>query len=268
MSILTEPFFLRALAAGTGIAVLAGPIGCFIVWRRMAYFGETLAHGSLLGIGLGLMFGIDTTLGVIASTIAIALALFLMRRERSLATDTLLGILSHTALAAGLIVASLLTWVRFDLMALLFGDILTVGLRDIILVWAGGAAALGVLAWLWRDLLALTVHEELARAEGVNRRRTEFIFVILIAFVIAAAMKIVGILLITALLIIPAAAARQLARTPESMALMASGLGIIAVVAGLALSGIADTPSGPSVVIMAAALYLLTLGVKRVTEAS
>ncbi len=264
MNILTEPFFLRALAAGTGLAILAGPIGCFIVWRRMAYFGETLAHASLLGVGLGLMLGINPTLGVIVSTVTLAIALLLLRSQRQLATDTLLGILSHTALALGLIVASLLTWVRFDLLSLLFGDILTVTMGDVILVWAGGAAVLLVIVFLWRDLLALTVHEELARAEGVDQRRSEVLFVILIAFVIAAAMKIVGILLITALLIIPAAAARQLARTPEAMAVWAAATGIVAVAAGLVLSGLADTPSGPSIVIVAGTLYLLTLAVKRV----
>lgn len=265
MMLLTEPFFLRAVVAGSGLALLAGPIGCFIVWRRMAYFGETLAHAALLGVGLGLLLGIDPVLGVIASTVTLAVALLFLRSQRQLATDTLLGILSHSALAAGLIVASLLTWVRFDLLALLFGDILTVSMRDILLVWAGGAMVLLIVVWLWRDLLALTVHEELARAEGVDRRRSETLFVILIAFVIAAAMKIVGILLITALLIIPAAAARQLSRTPESMALWASLIGVAAVLAGLALSAIADTPSGPSIVAAAAVLYLLTLAVKRVT---
>jgi zinc transport system permease protein len=231
----------------------------------MAYFGETLAHGSLLGVGLGLLLGAEPTLGVIFATMGLAFALLLLRRQRELATDTLLGILSHTALALGLIVASLLTWVRFDLLSLLFGDILTVSQRDIVLVWAGGAAALAAVAWLWRDLLALTVHEELARAEGIDHRRTELLFVLLIAFVIAAAMKIVGILLITALLIIPAAAARRLARTPEAMAAWASLIGVVAVVAGLALSGLVDTPSGASIVVMAGLLYVLTLGLKRVT---
>jgi zinc transport system permease protein len=265
MSVFTEPFFLRALVAGAGLAVIAGPIGCFIVWRRMAYFGETLAHSALLGVGLGLLTGIDLTLGVIAATLALAAALYLMRSQRQLATDTLLGILSHTALAAGLIVASLLTWVRFDLLSLLFGDILTVSTEDVLIVWAGGAAALALVVYLWRDLLALTVHEELAKAEGLDRKRSELLFVLLIAFVIAAAMKLVGILLITALLIIPAAAARRLARTPEMMAIYASLIGIIAVAAGLSLSGMADTPSGPSIVVAAALLYLLTLGVKRVS---
>jgi zinc transport system permease protein len=263
MSILGEPFFLRALIAGLGIALVAGPVGCFIVWRRMAYFGETLAHASLLGVGLGLLFGVDLTLGVIATTVAIAVALLALRSQRELATDTLLGILSHGALAAGIVVASLLTWVRFDLMSLLFGDVLTVSTGDILWVWLGGTAVMGGIVYLWRDLLALTVHEELASAEGVKAAHVEVGFVLLIAILIAVAMKIVGILLITALLIIPAAAARRMARSPEAMALIASVLGMIAVVAGLLLSAGLDSPSGPSIVLMAAALFALTLAIPR-----
>ena len=256
MTILSEPFFIRALIAGLGVAAIAGPIGCFIVWRRMAYFGETLAHASLLGVGLGLLFGIDLTLGVIATTLAVAVALLALRSQRELATDTLLGILSHGALAAGSVVASLLTWVRFDLMSLLFGDILTVSTGDILWVWLGGVVVMSGIAFLWRDLLALTVHEELATAEGVNAQKVEIGFVLLIAILIAVAMKIVGILLITALLIIPAAAARRVVRSPEGMAVWASLIGMIAVVLGLILSAQLDSPSGPSIVLMAAALFV------------
>ncbi len=257
----SEPFFLRALLAGIGIAVVAGPIGCFVVWRRMAYFGESLAHSGLLGVAIGLFFGIDTTLGVIATCLIMALLLLVLQRQRVLASDTLLGILSHGSLALGLIVASVMTWVRFDLSALLFGDILTVSEADIAWVWLGGAVALGIVAWLWRHLLAVTVHEELAMAEGVPARRVEIGFMLLIAFTIAIAMKIVGILLMTALLIIPAAAARKLAATPEGMAGIAAGLGVIAVVAGLMLSAGIDSPSGPSIVIMACVLFVITLAV-------
>ena len=257
----SEPFFLRALLAGIGIAVVAGPIGCFVVWRRMAYFGESLAHSGLLGVAIGLFFGVDTTLGVIATCLIMALLLLVLQRQRALASDTLLGILSHGSLALGLIVASVMTWVRFDLTALLFGDILTVSEADIAWVWLGGAVALGIVAWLWRHLLAVTVHEELAIAEGVPARKVEIGFMLLIAFTIAIAMKIVGILLMTALLIIPAAAARKLAATPEGMAGIAAGLGAIAVVGGLMLSAQIDSPSGPSIVIMACVLFVITLAV-------
>ncbi|QPC43167.1 zinc ABC transporter permease subunit ZnuB [Kaustia mangrovi] len=255
----TEPFFLRAMAAGLGLALIAGPLGCFIVWRRMAYFGDTLAHSSLLGVALGLLAGIDLTLGVIACAVVLALSLVALQSRRMLASDTLLGILSHSALAFGLIAASLLTTVRFDLMSYLFGDILAVTREDIAWIYGGGALALALLATLWRPLLALTVHDELARAEGVPDAPVRLGFMLLIAFVIAIAMKIVGILLITAMLIIPAAAARRFARTPEAMAAIAAVIGMIAVLGGLAMSADFDTPSGPSIVAAAAVLCLIAL---------
>lgn len=247
--ILIQEFFLRAILAGLAVAVLAGPLGCFIVWRRMAYFGDTMAHSGLLGVALGFLFGIDLTIGVIATTVTLALTLAGLQGRGTLANDTLLGILSHTALATGLVVASFLTWVRFDLMAYLFGDILAVSWTDIGWIAGGVIAAFVLLAVMWRPLLAMTVHEDLAAAEGVPVARLRVGFMLLIAFAIAAAMKIVGILLITSLLIIPAAAARAFASTPERMAVVAAGIGSVAVLAGLVASAGFDTPSGPSIVV-------------------
>lgn len=259
LDILAEPFFRRALMAGLGIALVAGPVGCFIVWRRMAYFGETLAHSGLFGVGLGLLLGISLTLGAATTAVAVALLLVILRRQRVLATDTLLGILSHTSLAVGLITVSLVTGAAGDHLDLLFGDILTVTTRDVLVVWGGGAVVLFVLAFLWRDLIALSVHEELAEAEGVNVRRVELGFILLIALMTAISMKIVGLLLITALLVIPAAAARRLAATPERMAVMAAAIAVLAVVMGLAASAYANVISGPAIVMSAGLLFVLTL---------
>jgi zinc transport system permease protein len=259
LDILQAPFFLRAVLAGLGIALVAGPVGCFIVWRRMAYFGETLAHSGLFGVGLGLLLGFSLTLGAVATAIAVALLLILLKRQRALATDTLLGILSHTSLALGLITIGLVTGAAGDHMDLLFGDILTVTTRDVWVVWAGGAAVLAVLAVLWRDLIAMSVHEELAQAEGVNVQRVELGFILLIALMTAISMKIVGLLLITALLIIPAAAARRLSRKPESMAVMAAAIAGLAVIFGLAASATLNATSGPAIVLSAGLLFVLTL---------
>jgi zinc transport system permease protein len=258
--ILAEPFFRRALLAGLGLALVAGPVGCFIVWRRMAYFGETLAHSGLFGVGLGLMLGFSLTLGAVAAAIAVALLLLALRSQRQLAGDTLLGILSHGSLALGVITVGLATGAASDHMDLLFGDILTVGTRDVAVVWAGAAAVLAVLAYLWRDLIAISVHEELARAEGVRVQRVELGFIVLMT---AIAMKIVGLLLITALLVIPAAAARRLAATPECMAAIAAAIAAVAVAGGLGLSAFANTMAGPSVVLAAGALFVLTLAMPR-----
>ncbi|MBX3576304.1 MAG: metal ABC transporter permease [Rhizobiaceae bacterium] len=254
-----DDFFTRALVAGIGIALMAGPLGCLIVWRRMAYFGDTMAHSALLGVALAFLLEIDLTLGVFAVAALVAIVLVLLQRRDALSTDSLLGILSHSTLALGLVAIAFMTWVRVDLMGLLFGDILAVSKADLVLVYAGGAAVLAVIAWLWRPLLAATVSPELAEAEGLRPERSRIAFMLLMAAVVAIAMKIVGVLLITALLIVPAATARRFAATPEIMAVLASAIGGASVVAGLLGSFRFDTPSGPSIVVAALAIFLIAL---------
>ena len=254
-----DEFLIRALLAAIGVAVVAGPLGSFVVWRRMAYFGDTLSHSALLGVTLGFLLGADPTVGIIAVCAVVALLLVLGERQRVLASDTLLGILSHSALSLGLVSLAFLETLRVDLIGYLFGDVLAVTWGDVSVVYIGGAVVLGVLAWLWRPLLAITVHEDLARVEGVPVRRVQIAFMLIIAVTIAIAMKVVGILLITSLLIIPAAAARALSRTPEQMAVLASIAGVLAVFGGLAGSFHWDLPSGPSIVTSAAVLFGLSL---------
>jgi zinc transport system permease protein len=260
-----DDFLVRALIAGLGVAVVAGPLGCFIVWRRMAYFGDSMAHSALLGVALGLLTGLDVTLGIIATGVVLAVLLVLLQRQRRLSTDTLLGILSHAALSLGLVAISLMEWLRVDLLGYLFGDILTVTSEDILWIYGGGVAALAYLAVIWRSLIAVTVHEELAEAEGVPVLPARLAFMLLIALIIAVSIKVVGVLLITSLLIIPAATARRFARSPEAMAALASLVGALAVVGGLAASLKWDTPSGPSIVVAATALFAssLALGLVR-----
>ena len=258
-----DDFLVRALIAGVGVAAVAGPLGCFVVWRRMAYFGDSLAHSALLGVALGFLVGIEPTVAVIALCLALALFIVALQGQRRLATDTLLGIMSHGALSLGLVAVSLLETVRVDLMAYLFGDILAVTAIDIAWIWGGGAVSLLALAFLWRPLLAITVHEELARVEGINAGAVRLGFMLLVALVIATAMKIVGVLLITSLLILPAAAARRLAPSPEAMALGAVLVGAAAVAGGLMASLRWDTPAGPSIVLVAAAFFAISAALPR-----
>lgn len=254
-----DDFFIRALLAGVGVAVVAGPLGCFIVWRRMAYFGDTMAHSALLGVALAILLDINIAFGVFAIASAAALSLVLLQRRVTLSADALLGILAHSTLAIGLVLVAFMVGLRIDLMGYLFGDILAVSALDIAVIYGGGAAILAGLALVWRPLLAATVNAELAAAEGVRPERARLVFMILMAAVIAIAMKIVGILLITSLLIIPAATARRFAAAPERMALIAAAFGAAAVVAGLFGSLEFDTPSGPSIVVAALILFLLSL---------
>ena len=262
--VMLDDFFTRALVAGIGVAVVAGPLGCFIVWRRLAYFGDTLSHAALLGVALALLFDSEITITVFAVSLAIALALLVLQRRATLSADSLLGLLAHSALALGLVVLAFMTWVRIDLMGFLFGDILAASVPDIAVIYFGGAVILAVLVWIWRPLFAATVNRELAEAEGVAADRTDIIFMVLMAGVIAVAMKIVGVLLITAMLIIPAAAARRFSTGPEQMALIAAAIGAGSVVLGLFGSLKWDTPSGPSIVV--AALLFFIVGLLPVTR--
>lgn len=254
-----DDFFVRALVAGVGAAAVAGPLGCFVVWRRMSYFGDTLSHAALLGVALALLLDVNTTLSVAAVSIVLALLLLALRQGDTLPSDALLGLLSHSALAIGLVCLAFMTWVRVDLMGLLFGDILSVTRLDIGMIYGGGAVVLAGLIFIWRSLFAATVSPDLAGAEGLRPDRAELVFMLLTAMVIAMALKIIGALLITALLILPAAAARRWAATPEQMAVIAGLTGALAVVAGLHGSLHYDTPSGPSIVVAAMLLFVLSL---------
>ncbi len=250
-----DDFLVRAVLAGIGLALVAGPAGCFVVWRRLAYFGETIAHSTLLGVALAILLRIDLTLGVFAAACAVALAMYTLERRDTLPTDTVLGLLSHGALALGLVVLAFLPNLRFDLLSLLLGDILTVSRTDLWRIWIGGGAALAVLCWIWRPLLAATISPDLAAAEGLRPDRARFCFAVLMAGIVAVGIEIVGVLLIVALLLVPAAAARRFASTPERMAALAAAFGIASVAGGLTASAEFDTPAGPSIVVAALVLF-------------
>ena len=252
-----DDFILRALVAGIGVAVVVGALGCFVVWRRMAYFGDSLAHSSLLGIALGLLYGFSINIGIIIVCSVFAILLVWLQYKHVLATDTLLGILAHASLSLGMVALSFLDYIQFDLHSYLFGDILTVSNQDLVWIYAGGALVLGLLIFNWSSLTLMTIHEDLAKAEGVKTFRTQLLLMFLMTIVVAFSVRIVGILLITSLLIIPAATARQLSRTPEAMAIIASMLGVLAVLLGMYGSMQFDTPSGPSIVTAASFLFLL-----------
>lgn len=245
--------------AGFLLALAAGPLGSFVVWRRMSYFGDTLAHASLLGVAFGLLLNISPFYAVIAITLLLSLLLVWLERRPHLAIDTLLGILAHSALSLGLVVVSLMSNVRVDLMAYLFGDLLSVTPNDLYTIGAGVAIVLAVLAFYWRSLLSMTISPELAQVDGVNIQRTKMVLMLVTALTIGVAMKFVGALIITSLLIIPAATARRFARSPEQMAGIAILVGILAVTAGLTFSAWYDTPAGPSVVLGASLMFMLSM---------
>jgi len=252
-----DNFIINALLAGLGLALVAGPLGCVVIWRRMAYFGDTLAHSALLGVALAVSVDVVPVSGVAVTGVGIAALLFWLEKNREFSTDTLLGILSHSALALGLIVLSIAQTrgAGIDLMAYLFGDILAVSRTELIWIYISAMLILSLFAYLWRPLLSISVHEELARTDGISVSRTRFIFMLLLALTIAVAIKVVGILLITALLIIPAASARLFSSMPMQMVLLSVVFAMAAVIFGLLASLNWDVPTGPAIVVAAALVF-------------
>ncbi len=255
-----DEFILVALLAGVAVALVAAPLGCVVVWRRMAYFGDTLSHAALLGVSMAVATDSLPVYGVLTVGALLAAVLYWLESHRDLSTDTLLGILSHTALAAGLVVVSVLQSQgrTLNLMGYLFGDLLAVSGEELPFMFAGSGLILGVFVWLWPALVSFSVNEELARIDGVRVDRDKFIFMLLLALVIAVAIKVVGVLLITAMLIIPAASARLFSHSPVQMVLLATLFAILAVVGGLAASLQWDIPAGPAVVLVAAGGFFLS----------
>lgn len=251
-----DSFLLRAACAGVGVAVAAGPLGCFVVWRRMAYFGDATAHAALLGVALSLATDLPTVAGVSVAALAMA-AVVSLAAGRTHAMDTMLGVASHGALAVGLVTVAAIGGVRVDLMGYLFGDILSVTRADLVVIWVGAAGVAGLVAWRWDRLLLATLNEDLAASAGINATRERLVMTLALALLVAVALKVVGALLITAMLIIPAATARISARTPETMAVAAVGLGVLSVLGGLWVSLRLDAPTGPAIVVVAIGLLLL-----------
>ena len=259
-----DDFFIRALLAGIGVALVTGPLGCFVVWRRLSYFGDTLSHSALLGVTLAYSLEFNIAFSVFIISALIALILINLQKRTNLPGDALLGLLAHSSLAVGLVVIGFLSFIRFDIMGLLFGDILAVNVNDIITIWIGGAIILLVLKLIWKSLFASTVNYELAEAEGLDPDKAKAIFTILMAAIIAISIKMVGLLLITGMLIIPAAMARNISNSPKQMILFSVIGGLLSVIIGLFTSLEFNTASGPSII--AASLFLFILSLLKIKQ--
>ena len=254
-----DDFFIRALIAGIGIAIVTGPLGCFIIWRRLSFFGDTLSHSALLGVTIAFFFDLNIAFVVFLVSSALALILIKLQKTTKLPGDALLGLLAHSSLAVGLVVIGFLASIRFDIMGLLFGDILAVNEIDLLIIWIGGALILLILKIIWKPLFASTVNHELAEAEGMNPDKVNAIFTVLLAAIIAISIKIVGLLLITGMLIMPAAMARNISNNPLQMVKLSIVGGLLSVIIGLFSSLQINTPSGPSIITAALLLFCLTL---------
>ena len=254
-----DAFFIRALFAGIGLAFVTGPLGCFVVWRRLSYFGDTLAHSALLGVTIAFSLEFNIALSVFITSSVVALFLIQLQKKTNLPGDALLGLLAHSSLGVGLVAIGFLSFIRFDVMGLLFGDILAVNVNDLLVIWIGGALILIILKLIWKPLFASTVNYELAEAEGLNPERAKAIFTLLMAAIIAISIKMIGLLLITGMLIIPAAMARNVSNSPKGMIIFSVIGGLLSVFLGLFSSLNFNTPSGPSIIVAALILFIISL---------
>lgn len=254
---ITDPFIIRGILAGIAVALISGLVGCFVVWRRMSYYGESIAHSSLLGVGLGILMGVGINLGIVFTCLLFGILFLFLQQSKVLSSDTLLGVLAHVALAIGIIVISL-NKIKIDIHAFLFGDILTVSSNDLWGMYLGVVIAIILICYNWSSLLLVTIDEDLAKAEGIKPLYINLLFTSILTIVVAVSVQIIGLLLITAMLIIPAAASRRLVNSPELMALVATIIGIISVVLGIFLSVELDTPSGPAIVVVSSVLFFLS----------
>ena len=223
----------------------------------MSYYGESIAHSSLLGVGLGILLGTGINFGIIIICLLFGILFLWLQQSKILSTDTLLGVLAHLALSIGIIVISL-NRIKIDIEAFLFGDILTVSSSDLWIMYLGVGITILLILINWSSLLLVTIDEDLARAEGINPIYINLLLTIVLTIVVAVSLQIIGLLLITAMLIIPAATSRRLANSPGQMALIATLVGVISVISGIFLSVELDAPSGPSIVVMSAILFFLS----------
>lgn len=255
---------LPPLLAGICLTSITGPLGTFVVWRRMSYFGDTLSHAALLGISFGFLLNINLFYAVIFITILLALGLIWLEAQKQLPIDTLLGILAHSALSLGLVVISLMKNIRIDLMGYLFGDLLSVTYSDLYQITICVILIGALFFWKWNNILFITVSEELAFSHGINVQFTKLFLVLLLALTIGLSMKFVGALIITSLLIIPAATAKYYSKTPEAMVLIAIIIGMLSIISGLIFSFFYDTPTGPSIVLSNTCLFFISLFISKV----
>ena len=254
-----DEFIIRALLGGIGTAIVCGPLGCLIIWQKMSYFGAALSHAALLGVAIGLLYEINIQLCIMTVCIVFSCAMLTLERNREITTDTVLGILAHAFLAVGILIFSFYPKLRLDLFSYLFGDILAIGWTDIAWIYCGGLGVCVILKLIWNPLLSLVIQREIARVEGIRELRIRLMFLFILSVVISVSMQIVGVLLVLSLLIIPAAAARRFSQSPEKMAVLATIIGIFSITTGITMSMIWDTPAGPTVVVSATGLYLLSL---------
>lgn len=263
LTALSHDFLLRALVAAVLVGFVTANLGVFVVLRKMAFFSDAIAHASLTGIALGLLIGINPLLGAIAFSVLIAVGIGLLQKHSTIPIDTVIGVFFSASIALGVLILTLLPGYRADLFGYLFGDILAVSPNDLFVLGIVAAASVGLVAWTYRSWLGIAFHADLAAISGVRVARMDYLFLITLALVVALGIKLVGTVLIGSLIVIPAAAAKNVSPNLRTLFALAAFFGMASGVLGLAASYALDAPAGPSIVVTATAIFALSFLFKR-----
>jgi zinc transport system permease protein len=259
-----DDFLVRSVIAGLIMVVIAAPMGCLMVWQRLAFLSDTLGHAAVMGVGLGLLLEVTPVFGVLAVALLIVFSLNRVNSFNSALSETTLAIISHTGLAGGIILVGLLPAQSVNLEAILFGDLLATTSADLIRLLITTVVLLLLLLHHWRSFVAVSVSREIAQAEGIEVRKVQFLMYIMIALLVAVMMKVMGVLLIAAMLVIPTTSARLFSRSPEQMVAVSAFYGLGALVGGISSSFQFDWQTGPAIVVSATMLLLITLAITRI----
>ncbi|KDB19613.1 metal ABC transporter permease [Wolbachia endosymbiont of Glossina morsitans morsitans] len=252
---LTQDFFINSLVAVVVISLVTGALGSFMIWQRLSYLGDSLSHSSLLGVALALIFEISPSLSIMLIAITFAILLSL-NFNRLYSADTILNIVTNVVLSSSLILMSFLPSGNNSIISSLFGDILTLDQSDIVLIFLTSAVVTLILIFRWRYWLMISINQDLAVVEKINVNFVRLEFLITLAIFIAIAAKLIGILLVAAFLLIPAASARLISKTPMEMIIVATVFSVISGISGLMLSASFDLLTGPAIILVAA-VYLI-----------
>ncbi len=252
-----DDFIYRAIIASIGVSLIAGSLGCFVIWKRLSYFSDSISHSALLGVALGLATGLGINLGLVIVGGLFAVLIVVLQQKEFWSSDAVLGIFSHLSLSLGIVVLGIIGNQNTDYIAYLFGDILYITSKDLYWIFSVLIVVVTILVFNWKKLLLLTLNEELAKAEGINKLYYDLLFMFLIALAVSVSVQIVGVLLITSLLIIPPAISRVISNSPVTMILASMVVSIFSVLLGLYLSIDFDLATGPTIVITLGALFFI-----------
>ena len=266
MAELLDDFVIRALIAGIFMVSIAAPMGCLMVWQRLAFLSDTLGHAAVLGVGIGIGLQLHPMFGVLAVVLLIVLSLSRVNNFNNALSETALAIISHSGLAAGLILLGTLPNRNISLESILFGDLLATSVNDLMMIAITVAVLVFLLLHHWRSFVAVSVSREIAQAEGIEVRKTQFLMYLMIALLVAVMMKVMGVLLIAAALVIPTSSARLVSRSPEQMVLFSAIFGMGSLAGGMTSSFHFDWQTGPAIVLSAAVLLVITLVVKHLAR--